>query len=1068
MNANQEGKARETPGRRPRSLFFAIAMAVCIGLIVPAVLIGVVLIGVREPQLAALRQQQELQARLDVLAQSLAELVWSLDVAAAREVVQAALKSPDVVGVRVTDVGQGKALVDVHLTERQHGKLMSGERDIVRRGKLIGRVAIEIDDRVAAAALREQRQLYLLTVSGQVLFSLALIVLLLNARVARPLRELGRFAGDVGAGQFSAALVHPHDDEIGRLGERLTNMRDALQQLFDEQRSLLDRVRDEEAHAQRQARFYAALSRSNQLIVREHDEPTLYAEICRICVETGHATMACIWLLDGDNARIAASAGPVEGMLSSGALQGDPSTTGVPPLVALALRDGQHAVSNEFLTDPRTAPYHARAAAHGVHAAAVFPVHRGAGVVGAVSLHSSEAGVFDDAVVELLDEMARDLSFALANTDREAARVAALREVEAGLERQRRVFGAAPVSIVISTLGESGILEANAAACERYGFSRDEMIGRSWPQLGVGLAPSERARLTQALERDGAVRDFETRVSVRSGELRDVLMNADHIEFGGRDCMMTIATDITERKRMEHALRESEARLSGIVETAMDAIVTIDTQQRIVVFNRAAAQMFRIAAAQVLGGPLDRFIPPRLRAVHRDHLVAYAASGESPRRMGEARRLSGLRADGEEFPIAASISRSGEGEHLLMTVVARDTTTELESERARQARLDAEAASRAKTDFLSRMSHELRTPLNAVLGFSQLLQSDPQAQLSERQQAQVESIRQAGCQLLALINDVLDVSRIEAGRLQMDARSVDLGGILDEVHGLLREQAERHGVVLDAAYRKQPPVRVWGDPVRVRQVLLNVVGNAVKYNRPGGVVRIESAVLATAVQVQVADTGLGMTRDQLDHLYEPFNRLGRERGGIEGTGIGMALSRQLLELMNGAIAVESKAGHGTTVRVTLPLPLAGALPERPAAAVARRDESHGEPAGVLLYIEDNPINAMLVEQLLAPWTQLRLAQASDGGQGIELARRLKPDVVLLDMRLPDMDGSKVLEVLRADPATRDLCIVALSASAMPEDIALARRCGASDYWTKPLDADRFLADVRALLPVAVR
>ena len=143
MNANQEGKARETPGRRPRSLFFAIAMAVCIGLIVPAVLIGVVLIGVREPQLAALRQQQELQARLDVLAQSLAELVWSLDVAAAREVVQAALKSPDVVGVRVTDVGQGKALVDVHLTERQHGKLMSGERDIVRRGKLIGRVAIE-------------------------------------------------------------------------------------------------------------------------------------------------------------------------------------------------------------------------------------------------------------------------------------------------------------------------------------------------------------------------------------------------------------------------------------------------------------------------------------------------------------------------------------------------------------------------------------------------------------------------------------------------------------------------------------------------------------------------------------------------------------------------------------------------------------------------------------------------------------------------------------------------------------------------------------------------------------
>jgi CheY-like chemotaxis protein/anti-sigma regulatory factor (Ser/Thr protein kinase) len=279
--------------------------------------------------------------------------------------------------------------------------------------------------------------------------------------------------------------------------------------------------------------------------------------------------------------------------------------------------------------------------------------------------------------------------------------------------------------------------------------------------------------------------------------------------------------------------------------------------------------------------------------------------------------------------------------------------------------------------------------------------------------------------------------------------------------------ARQSGIALAADCRSGSPIAVLADALRLRQVVINLLSNAIKYNRPGGRVSLKTRCHADRVVIEVTDTGLGMTREQVQHLYEPFNRLGRERGGIDGSGIGLALTRQLVRLMNGELDITSDVGVGTTAQVSLPLAKAG-VPAPPIGAdmphAARRSPTDAHaPSGVVLYIEDNPVNVILVEQMLARWEGIRFEHAPDGASGIERARALRPDLVLLDMQLPDMTGDDVLVLLREDEATRRLPVVSLSASAMPDDVKRAREGGATDYWTKPLDLNDFLANVSRLL-----
>jgi signal transduction histidine kinase/CheY-like chemotaxis protein len=429
--------------------------------------------------------------------------------------------------------------------------------------------------------------------------------------------------------------------------------------------------------------------------------------------------------------------------------------------------------------------------------------------------------------------------------------------------------------------------------------------------------------------------------------------------------------------------------------------------------------------------------------------------------MGHSRDLTGLRANGEEFPMEASISRAGQGERLLMTFMARDVTHLRAAEKAQLARTAAEAANRAKTEFLSRISHELRTPLNAVLGFARLMRSDVNDRLSAHHGSQIDLVLQAGEHLRALIDEMLDVSVIEAGRMAIEMRDFELCELLDGALRMSEPQAAECGVRLEATYSHACAILMRSDPARLRQVMLNLLSNAIKYNRPGGWVRVELARDPYFVHIVVRDNGLGMTEEQQAQLFQPFNRLGRERSDVQGTGIGLVLVRQLVGLMGGELMLESQPGQGTVVRVTLPA--TDGRPMIPPSARRELEDDAAQPIGVVLYIEDNPINAILVEQLLSRWPGAQLVVATDGVSGLDLAHSLMPDVILLDMQLPDMTGIDVLHQLKADPATSTLLVVALSANAAPEDMDAARGAGALDYWTKPIDFEGFASGMRRLL-----
>jgi CheY-like chemotaxis protein/nitrogen-specific signal transduction histidine kinase len=396
-----------------------------------------------------------------------------------------------------------------------------------------------------------------------------------------------------------------------------------------------------------------------------------------------------------------------------------------------------------------------------------------------------------------------------------------------------------------------------------------------------------------------------------------------------------------------------------------------------------------------------------------------------------------------------------------MTVMARDVTQLRQAEKAQLARTAAEAANRAKTEFLSRISHELRTPLNAMLGFTQLLQAESAGTLNERQREQLELVLQAGAHLRLLVDEMLDISGIESGRLRVEQQDFELCELLDAAMHMSEPHARECAVSLQAGYTGNCRVLLRSDSARLRQVLLNLLSNAIKYNRPGGWVRLELERDPYFVHVVVRDNGLGMSQEQKAQLFQPFNRLGREHSGVEGTGIGLVLVRQLVGLLGGELTLDTQAGQGTVVRVTLPATDGTPL----ATPHAKAPPGQAEPpaSGVVLYIEDNPINVILVEQLLARWPGAQLVTAADGAAGLERARALHPDVLLLDIQLPDMSGLEVLRRLKADEATHDITVVALSASAVPQDVAAARAAGALDYWTKPIDFDEFISRMGQLL-----
>jgi PAS domain S-box-containing protein len=507
------------------------------------------------------------------------------------------------------------------------------------------------------------------------------------------------------------------------------------------------------------------------------------------------------------------------------------------------------------------------------------------------------------------------------------------------------------------------------------------------------------------------------------------------------------ATDISSRSALEQRLAERQRLLDTIVNASPDIVIILDAQGRVTEVSRAAVR--------ILGQETDHLVHESLAAlVHPDDLPA--VHEEYQRLVGGEQRQLEMRyrvahRDGHWVTLAtrgrAVVSEDGRAGGAV--VVSRDVTADLAVEaELERALAEAERASLAKSTFLSRMSHELRTPLNSVLGFAQLLQLDG----VEGEQAQaVGHILRAGQHLLNLIDEVLDITRIESGRLDLVLGPVSVADVVADAVNLTRPLAEDRGIDVSADLRGLPlGTHVQADRQRLLQVLLNLLSNGVKYNHADGAVVISAAAQGAEVRLSVADTGPGIAPEDSERVFRPFDRLGAERSSVQGTGVGLALSKHLVEQMGGTIALGSAPGRGAVFTVVM-VRVAGP------GLVKSADEPGHKPTegpGALLrvlHIEDNLANLELVEQILSRVGAIDLRAAMYGSLGLELAREHRPDLVLLDLHLPDMPGADLLQQLRAAHDTAEVPVVVVSADATPDQIRLLHASGAMAYLTKPID-----------------
>jgi PAS domain S-box-containing protein len=615
---------------------------------------------------------------------------------------------------------------------------------------------------------------------------------------------------------------------------------------------------------------------------------------------------------------------------------------------------------------------------------------------------------------------------------------------------------------------DSGRVEWNAQMFELHGLAVADRAPTPRQWISTLVHRDDRRRLSAQLRRSVAAGevgfDVDFRIVRPDGAVRWIVSRARRELRDGRPCLVGIHLDVSERRATEAELQRQQERLAVATRAAGAGIWEREVSGAWIYWSE---QMYRLRGLgpddprsidEVIRATLDRAQRIDLRQLFIDHVNAGVPY---------ERELRLVWPDGSVHWVATAgqVQRDESGRPLRVVGVNWDITQRKLAESALRDKETAERASRAKSEFLARMSHELRTPLNAVIGFAQLIEREGGAQLGPVQRERVERIRSAGAHLLALIEDVLDMASIESATLPIALEPVALGAALEDVREWVQPIAERAGVTLHLP-REGP--WIVADARRLRQVLANLLTNAIKYNRAGGSVWIEARTRRSAdahesmTCIAVRDDGRGMSTVQVAHLFEPFNRLGAEREPIEGVGIGLMIVRHLVQFMGGRVEVSSTPGQGSEFRLWLPA--ASGAPPQPGTALPPAASPQGAaPAGLsVLYIEDNPVNVLLVEEMVALRGNVTLRCAVDGASGLAEALAWRPDVVLVDMQLPDMDGFEVLRRLRAQPALADAALVALSANAMPEDVARAREAGFDDYWTKPIDVERFLAGLDAL------
>jgi PAS domain S-box-containing protein len=515
-----------------------------------------------------------------------------------------------------------------------------------------------------------------------------------------------------------------------------------------------------------------------------------------------------------------------------------------------------------------------------------------------------------------------------------------------------------------------------------------------------------------------------------------------------------------EQKKLDQRLRDQQFYTRSLIESNIDAIMTTDPSGIITDVNKQMEALTGCTRDELIGAPFKNYFTDPDRAEAGIKLVLSEKKVTNYELTARAR-------DGKETVVSYNATTFYDRDRRLQGVfaAARDVTERKRLDQVLQeknvelenARSVAEKANLAKSDFLSSMSHELRSPLNAILGFAQLMESDSPPPTASQKES-IAHILQAGWHLLTLINEILDLAKVESRQVPLSEEPVSMVEVMLECRGMIEPQAQQRGIKLTFP-QFDIPYFVRADRIRLKQVLINLLSNAIKYNIKQGTVEVDcTESTPERIRVSIRDTGAGLYPEQLAQLFQPFNRLGQEAGGEEGTGIGLVVARQLVELMGGVIGVESTVGVGSVFwfeLIAVDEPLLS-LEGGDAEALAQPHVPRGAQLHTLLYVEDNPANLKLVEQIIARHPDIRLLSAVNGNLGIELARISQPDVILMDINLPGLNGFEALKILRSDPATAHIPVIAISANAMPLDIDRGLKAGFFRYLTKPIKVNEFM------------
>lgn len=539
--------------------------------------------------------------------------------------------------------------------------------------------------------------------------------------------------------------------------------------------------------------------------------------------------------------------------------------------------------------------------------------------------------------------------------------------------------------------------------------------------------------------------------------------------------------DLIAEARRQKALLETGALQNAILTSANFSIIATDDKGIIQLFNPGAERMLGFAAAEVINklNPSDihdsQEVAARARALSLEFSTSIrpgfdALAFKASRGIQDVYELTLIRKDGSRFPAIVTITalRDDYDDIIGYLLIGADNSVRQQAEMdLYKAKAVAEKANLAKSAFLSSMSHELRTPLNAILGFAQLMESGSPLPTSAQQRS-IEQILKAGWYLLELINEVLDLALIESGKLSLSTEPVSLAEVIQECEIMIEAQALKRRISVSFP-DFDIPYFVKVDRTRLKQVVINLLTNAIKYNCIAGTVVVACIVTTPGrIRICVEDSGEGLSQEKVAQLFQPFNRLGQEMSGEEGTGIGLVTAKRLIELMDGRIGVESTVGKGSVFWVELNLTneRQHVMDTAESVTIAPAKLQDGGQLRTVLYVEDNPANLTLVEDLIARRPDLRLLSATDGGRGIEIARESLPDMILMDINLPGISGIQAMKILREDTATGHIPVVALSGNAIPRDIRKGLEAGFFRYLTKPIDVNEFMNTLDATLKFA--